>query len=84
MKKVEEVAAGSVRDSCSALEAFQRDVDAFMADLLEAARAVQAEHALPDAAEAFDYTVSFLSGVYRALALSVREETIATMSTDNP
>jgi hypothetical protein len=50
-----------------------------MADLLASALAVKAEQNLAGNAEAFDYTVSFLSGVYRALALQVRDITIEAM-----
>jgi hypothetical protein len=68
-----------IQKSCAALTAVQNDVDEFMADLLAAAFAVRAEQQLDDDAEAFDYTVSFLSGMYRALALSAREITIEAM-----
>lgn len=66
-------------DSCAALERLRGDVDAFMADLLDAALAVKAEQGLAGNAEAFDYTVSFLSGAYRAMALTVRDSTIEAM-----
>lgn len=66
-------------ESCVALSSLQADVDAFMADLLDAVSAVKEEQRLTDNAEAFDYTVSFLSGVYRALAVAVREPTLAAM-----
>lgn len=67
------------KDSCAALDRLQRGVDGFMADLLDAALAVKAEQGLEGNAEAFDYTVSFLSGVYRAMALQVRDTTISAM-----
>lgn len=66
-------------DSCTALDRLQSDVDSLMADLLDAALAVKAEQGLANNAEAFDYTVSFLSGAYRAMALAVRESTIEAM-----
>jgi hypothetical protein len=66
-------------DSCVALDALRGTGDGFMASLLEAARAVKAEQRLTDDAEAFDYTVSFLSGVYRAMAIAVREPTLSAM-----
>jgi hypothetical protein len=69
----------TIPKSCDALTAVQTDVDAFMADLLAAALAVKTEQKIEDDAEAFDYTVSFLSGMYRALALSAREATIEAM-----
>jgi hypothetical protein len=50
-----------------------------MADLLEAALAVKHEQGLDDDAAAFDYTVSFLSGMYRALAVIARDATIEAM-----
>lgn len=65
--------------SCSALNAVRSDVDAFLADLLEASLAVKRQQRLTDNAEAFDYTVSFLSGAYRALALVARNVTIEAM-----
>jgi hypothetical protein len=66
-------------DSCTALDRLRRDADALMADLLAAALAVKAEQGIADDAEAYDYTVSFLSGVYRAFALAVREPVIGMM-----
>jgi len=65
--------------SCEPLAALQSDVDAFMSHLLSAAVAVKAEQGMDSCTEAFDYTVSFLSGVYRALAISVRDVTIEAM-----
>lgn len=70
--------AGS-SDSCAALSRVQSDVDAFMANLLDAVKSIQVEQHIQDNAEAFDYTVSFLSGAYRALAVAVREPTLAAM-----
>jgi hypothetical protein len=67
------------RESCAGLSALQADVDAFMRDLLDSALAVKAEQNLADNAEAFDYTVSFLSGMYRAMALVARDATLAAM-----
>lgn len=66
-------------DSCAALTRLRADVDAFMADLLEAALCVKQEQGYALNAEAFDYTVSFLSGVYRGMALLVRDATIEAM-----
>ncbi|HOC31658.1 MAG: hypothetical protein GYA63_05360 [Armatimonadetes bacterium] len=66
-------------DSCAALTALQTDVEAFMAHLLAAAIAVKREQGMTDNAEAFDYTVSFLSGMCRALALTARDATIEGM-----
>jgi hypothetical protein len=40
---------------------------------------VKAEQRLQDNAEAFDYTVSFLSGMYRAMAIVARDATISMM-----
>lgn len=68
-----------IADSCTTLTALQADVDAFMAHLLAAAIAVKREQGMRDNAEAFDYTVSFLSGMYRALAVAARDATIAAM-----
>ena len=67
------------RDSCATLSALQKDVDKFMIDLLDSALAVKAEQNLTDNAEAFDYTVSFLSGMYRAMAVVARDATLAMM-----
>ena len=67
------------RDSCATLSALQKDVDKFMIDLLDSAVAVKAEQNLTGNAEAFDYTVSFLSGMYRAMALVARDATLAMM-----
>jgi hypothetical protein len=67
------------RDSCASLSSLQKDVDAFMGDLLDSALAVKVEQRLADNAEAFDYTVSFLSGMYRAMAMVARDATIAMM-----
>lgn len=66
-------------ESCVALAALRADVDGFMADLLDSALAVKQEQGLEDDAAAFDYTVSFLSGMYRALALIARDATIEAM-----
>jgi hypothetical protein len=67
------------RGSCEPLAALRNDVDAFMEHLLKAALAVKREQGLSDDGEAFDYTVSFLSGLYRALALLAREATVEAM-----
>jgi hypothetical protein len=69
----------AAHDSCAALSALQGDVDKFMMDLLDSAVAVKAEQNLTDNTEAFDYTVSFLSGMYRAMALVARDATLAMM-----
>ena len=50
-----------------------------MADLLAAALAVKQEQGIAGNAEAFDYTVSFLSGFYRAIAIVARDATIEAM-----
>lgn len=65
--------------SCEPLIAFRADVDSLMANLLSAALAVKQEQGLFDDAEAFDYTVSFLSGFYRAFAILARDATIEAM-----
>ncbi len=70
---------GAGTDSCRALDRLREDVDTFMADLLDAALAVKAEQGIANNAEAYDYTVSFLSGAYRAMALVMRDTTIAAM-----
>lgn len=70
------------RESCATLSALQADVDAFMGDLLDSAIAIKAEQNLTTNADAFDYTVSFLSGMYRAMALAARDATLAAMEAD--
>ncbi|HEY3413234.1 MAG TPA: hypothetical protein VGM51_09275 [Armatimonadota bacterium] len=65
--------------SCGPLAEFRADVDAMMAHLLTAAVAVKQEQNLSTNAEAFDYTVSFLSGFYRAMAILARDATIEAM-----
>lgn len=68
-----------IGDSCGSFTALREDVDKFMAHLLAAALAVKREQDLRDDAEAFDYAASFLSGMYRALALIARDATIEAM-----
>jgi hypothetical protein len=67
-------------DSCTSFDNFRQSADGVMSALLDAALAMKREQKIREDAEAFDYAVSFLSGVYRALALSVREPTLAAMA----